>query len=267
MPSLSANGIELYFERQGEGAPLLLIAGMASDVASWAPVVEPLSRHHDVIAFDNRCTGRTVPSPCEVTPDLMVADCVALLDHVGVAKAHIVGHSLGGMIGLRLASRHPDRVSSLVAAATAPTTAPMHRSLFDDLAGVYEAESVRPELFFQLLFPWLFAPQFFADRRTVEAAALMAVDYPYRQSPAAFRQQISLLGSGDMAVELENIVCPVLALAADRDLLFPADDMAAAFQSVADLSTATIEDAGHSIHWDQPEDFVDAVLRFCKENA
>ncbi len=267
MPSVTANGIDLYFERQGEGTPLLLIAGMASDVASWAPVIEPLAQHHDVIAFDNRCTGRTVPSLSEVTADLMVADCIALLDRIGVAKAHIVGHSLGGMIGLRLASRYPDRVSTLVAAATAPTADPMHRSLFNDLASAYEAEGVPPKLFFQLLFPWLFAPKFFADRRTVEVAAQMAADYPHRQSAAAFRRQISVLDSGDMAVDLEKIACPVLALAADQDLLFPADGLAPAFQTVADLATITIRGAGHSVHWDQPEAFVDAILDFCDKRG
>ena len=207
--------------------------------------------------------GGTVPSPCEVTPGLMVADCIALLDRAGVEKAHIVGHSLGGMIGLHLASRHPDRVSTLVTAASAPFADPMHLSLFSDLASVYEADGVRTELFFQLLFPWLFSPQFFADRRTVEVAAQMAADYPYRQSAAAFRQQISVLNSSEMAIDLEQVSCPVLALAADQDLLFRADGLEAAFKGVADLTNVTVKGAGHSVHWDQPEAFTEAVLRFC----
>lgn len=265
MPSIASNGIELYFERQGEGPPLLLVAGMASDLASWAPVIEPLAQHHDVIAFDNRCTGRTTPSPCPVTLDLMVGDCIALLDHIGTNQVHIIGHSLGGMIGLHLASRFPDRVSSLVTAATAPVADPMHLSLFEDLASVYETDGVAPELFFRLLFPWLFAPRFFADRRTVEVAAQMAADYPHRQSPAGFRQQISVLESGDMTPDLEKITCPVLVLAADDDLMFPADGMASAFAAIRTLSTTTIRDAGHSVHWDQPQAFVDSVRDFYAE--
>ncbi len=262
MSSLNANGIDLYFERQGKGAPLLLIAGMASDLASWAPVIEPLSQRYDVIAFDNRCTGRTVPSPCPVTLDLMLTDCLALLDRFGGEKVHIIGHSLGGMIGLHLASRFPHRVRSLVAAATAPAADPMHRSLFGDLASAYEANGVSPELFFRLLFPWLFAPKFFSDRRTVEVAAQMAADYPHRQSPAAFRQQISVLEDSGMAADLGKISCPVLALAADQDLMFPASVAASAYSGVEHLSVETINDAGHSVHWDQPEAFVDAVLDF-----
>ena len=261
MTTIAANGIQLYFERQGEGPPLLLIAGVASDSASWGPVIEPLAERFDVISIDNRCTGRTEPSPCEVGLDLMVADCLAVLDALDLPAAQVIGHSLGGIVGLHLASRHPDRVTSLVAAATAPTIAPMHLSLFGDLARIYETEGVPVTLWFRLLFPWLFARRFFANLAAIEAAAEMARDYPYRQSAAAFRGQVAALADFMEPPDLAAISCPVLALHADRDLLVQPKDLAG-FEPIPNLTTATVADAGHSIHWDQPDAFMEQITRF-----
>lgn len=262
MPTIEANGLAIHYERQGEGPTLMLIAGMASDVASWTPVIEQLAARYDVVAFDNRCAGRTLPSPAPVSRDLMVADCVAVMDMLDIAAAHVLGHSLGAMVGLNLAARHPDRVTSLVAAAAGPAVLPMRLSLFEDLAAIYETDGVPVDLWFRLLFPWLFRPAFFDDRAAVEAASRMAADYPHRQSAAAFRAQVAGLADFLAPPDLGRIACPVLALAAEHDLLFAASGIAAKFSGLRRLSSAVVSDAGHSLHWDNPAGFVDAVTAF-----
>ncbi|HEU0221323.1 MAG TPA: alpha/beta fold hydrolase [Paracoccaceae bacterium] len=174
MPVLAANGIELHYERQGEGPPLLLIAGLASDTASWQPVREALAARFQLILPDNRCAGRTRPMPCPTGRALMLAAILALLDRLGLARVHVAGHSMGGMLALHLAAEAPERVASVIAMSTTGRIGSVAGSPFADLAELYGAPGVAAETWFRLLFHWLFSPGFFAGRAAVLAAGRAA---------------------------------------------------------------------------------------------
>jgi pimeloyl-ACP methyl ester carboxylesterase len=112
-------GVDLYYEEHGEGVPVILLqgTGFALDVWQPHPVLE-LAPHHRVIIIDFRGIGR---SPCEDTffsIDQIAADIVELMDHIDLDPAHIVGHSIGGRIGLEIALNYPGRVRSLMMAAS-----------------------------------------------------------------------------------------------------------------------------------------------------
>src|SRR5437868_7299660 len=113
-----ATGIDLYYETHGEGEPLVLIpaTGFAGNV--WSPSqVPPLSRALRVIVFDPRGCGRSSTPDRICTIEDMACDVAALLDHLGIDVAHVLGHSMGGRIGIALALAYPSRVRSLVLAA------------------------------------------------------------------------------------------------------------------------------------------------------
>ena len=103
MPSLSINSIQLHYEHHvcisSEQQPLLMLSGMASDSASWLPVVPRLATQCELLIPDNRCTGRTVPAPVHTSRDIMVNDLVSLLDALDVERVNVLGHSMGGMLG------------------------------------------------------------------------------------------------------------------------------------------------------------------------
>src|SRR6476619_5356309 len=112
-------GIDLYYEVQGEGEPLVLIpaTGFSGDV--WLPDQVPtLSKSLQVIIFDQRGCGRSSHVEGVYTIDQMGDDTVALLDHLGIQSAHVLGHSMGGRIGISMALDHPRRVRSLILAAS-----------------------------------------------------------------------------------------------------------------------------------------------------
>src|SRR4051812_45528567 len=111
-------GIDLYYETHGQGEPLVLIpaTGFAADV--WLPEQVPaLSQSAQVIIFDPRGCGRSSGPSAEYTIGDMAADVVALLNHLGLPAAHILGHSMGGRIGLAMALDWRGRVRSLIMAA------------------------------------------------------------------------------------------------------------------------------------------------------
>jgi pimeloyl-ACP methyl ester carboxylesterase len=114
MPYTIANGMNIYYEVHGEGFPVVLIGGLGSQIESWATQVPVYSKHFKVVVFDNRGAGRSQkPEPGYTTEDL-ADDAAALMDVLGIETAHIVGKSMGGMIGQWLAIKHPEKVRKLV---------------------------------------------------------------------------------------------------------------------------------------------------------
>lgn len=257
MPTLRTNGIELHYERQGEGPPLLLLAGMASDSASWSPVRDILGERCDLILPDNRCTGRTRPLPCPTGREAMLGDLMALLDRLGLPRVHVAGHSMGGMLALHLAARHPGRVASVTVLSSIGRVGPVARSLFLDLAELYGAPGVPAEAWFRLLFQWLFAPAFFEDRGAVLTAGHAAAAYAEVQPPAGFRAQAAMLAEFEQAPDLSAIACPLHAASGALDLLCPAEAVVATFGAAR---TTIVPGAAHSLHWEAPEAAAAAIL-------
>src|SRR3712207_194537 len=112
------NGIDLYYEETGSGPPLLLIAGLGGNTLGWVMLLPALAQHFRVIAFDNRGAGRSSAPPGPYTTRQMADDAAALLAHLGIERAHVLGLSLGGMIAQELALAHAERVDRLVLYAT-----------------------------------------------------------------------------------------------------------------------------------------------------
>lgn len=113
----SVNGIEMYYRVVGKGPPMLLIHGGLSDQHVWDAQLPILARDHMVIVADSRGQGRSTRTTEPITYELMADDYVALLDYLHVSKVDLVGWSDGGIIGIDIAIRYPERLKSLFAQA------------------------------------------------------------------------------------------------------------------------------------------------------
>lgn len=115
---LPVNGINLYYESHGKGEPLLLIEGLGYSSWMWYRQIPEFAKKYRVIAFDNRGVGLTDKPDSEYTIELMADDAASLLLSLGIESAHVLGVSMGGYIAQSLATRHPDKVKSLILACT-----------------------------------------------------------------------------------------------------------------------------------------------------
>ena len=260
MAMLLRDGSELYYEVHGEGAPLLLLPGLGSDVLSWGGLLTPLAQSYRVILLDNRGAGRS-RGPGPVTIAAMASDALALLEHLGHPKVHVLGHSMGGLVALTLASLAPARLDRLILAGSFAAIQPRNLQLFRSLATALEQGADRAG-WYQELFVWIFSQGFLGTPQAVRAAARLAADYPLAPTPAEFRSQVAALADWDASAGLGAITHPTLVLTAQNDrLVLPPEGKALA----AALPRGTYQElagAAHAMHLEQPKAFLAAVRAF-----
>jgi 3-oxoadipate enol-lactonase len=113
MPSVQRPDTTIAYEVHGSGPPVLMLQGVGAMGMVWAPQVEAMASSFTCITVDNRGIGASGPAPGALTFGQMVEDAVAVLDHLEIGRAHVMGHSMGGILAHQLALDHPQRVRSL----------------------------------------------------------------------------------------------------------------------------------------------------------
>ncbi|SDZ91009.1 alpha/beta fold hydrolase [Microbulbifer marinus] len=264
MPTTIVNGVDLYYECHGKGQPLMLIAGLASDSQSWQPIVEELSQHYLVILPDNRGTGRTKPQDVETSIQQIADDCIALLGHLQLPSATLLGHSMGGFAALDCAIRYPAHVSKLILVGTSAVNSDRNNNLFRDWVS-YLKSGMDTERWFRNVFYWIFSRRFFENSETLNDALRFAIEYPYPQSDTAFAKQVNAIEEFDCREQLPGIKAKTLIISGQEDLLFPPKDSARVLQAIPSTSVCLIADAAHSIHMESPTTFTDCVLHFLSD--
>ncbi len=249
-----------HLER-GVGAPVVFLHGIGGDAASWLPELEALSAHCRAVAWDMPGYGGSPALP-ETSFPALAAALAALIDALGAERAHLVGHSIGGMVALECAATFPDRVASLVLYATSPA--------FGRPDGDWQQEFLAARL----------AP-LDAGRRMAELApsivASLVGDDPEpegvgralaamaRVPEAAYRAAMQCLVSFDRRDALARLAVPVLVLAGERDDNAPAAMMERMAGRIPGARFEVIAGAGHLAHFERPAAFRAAVTAFLDE--
>ncbi len=265
MPDLSLDDVTLHYEIDGSGPPLLLLAGMLSDSATWAGFAPLLSDHYTVIRPDNRSTGRTTPWNAPTGMTQMTADALALMKHLDLGPFHVAGHSMGGLLALDLAAASKD-VKTASVFASGRVRMPRTQAAFDSLLAIRRTPQGE-ELWLRALYPWIFGQDFFDDPANIETAMTAALNYPYAQTADAMAHQIDAFRVLRPAARPEAVTCPTLIAYAGADILVPPAQAQPSFAGIANLTEVTIPAAGHSIVWDAPEELAGHLLSFLKANA
>jgi len=129
---VDVNGVHMYYETYGDGTPLVLLhGGMLSIDLNFAGLIPTLAKKHRVIGVELQGHGRTADADRPITPAALASDVVGLLDHLGIERAHVLGHSMGGAVTMELAVSYPDRVLSVVPISISVRPDGMHEDLSD----------------------------------------------------------------------------------------------------------------------------------------
>ena len=253
----------------GEGSPLLLLNGGMMSIAAWDPIALPLSATFSVIRCDLR--GQFLSPFTESEPDAHTladhaAGVVALLDHLGVERAHLAGTSFGGEVAMIVAADHPSRVASLaVMTATDRLTPKMQaaaRALESQTRAVADG-SVGGGTLFRALAPGAFSERWLAAQPPgfIEIRARQFDMFP-RQYFAGIASIMQALRGLDLESRLPRIAAPTLVVGAALDRTFPPEHSRAIAEAIPRARLEMVEECGHAAMVEAPERIVDLVLEF-----
>jgi pimeloyl-ACP methyl ester carboxylesterase len=220
MPILKRTDVELYYEVSGHGIPVLLIQGVGVVGECWRPQVNGLSKDFRTLLFDNRGIGKSLPCTGQITIEAMAQDARALMDAAGWESAHVVGHSMGGVIAQQLALDCPKRVRSLSLLCTfgraKDAARPTPWVLWMTLRTRIGTRPMRRRAFLEMLWP--------ADELrtadTVELAARVAalVGRDLADQPPVLMKQLQALSRHDTSKRLRELnSVPTLVVSAEHD--------------------------------------------------
>ncbi|MBL4620909.1 MAG: alpha/beta hydrolase [Immundisolibacteraceae bacterium] len=247
----------LSYQQQGSGTPLVLIHGMATDHRLWQPQLEAFAASHAVISYDLRGFG-TSSRPIE--PYTAEDDLAALLDHLKVDSAHILGLSLGSSIATRFALNHPQRCQSLIAAG------PVLQG-FDDardfMTGLKQVWGTAKELGLDAAREqWLNLPLFAGLTPSSVYGSLglqMINDYDgwhwLNRDPETWPEVMP-------AERLADISCPTLIISGENEMAGLQRAGAFMLAQIPDAKAVFIEAAGHMVNLEQPDLFNQPVVSF-----
>src|SRR5262245_23385214 len=171
MPRVRANGIELNYERQGAGEPLVLIPYLAADNASWAFQLPAYAEAFDCVAIDPRGVGESDKPVGPYAFEVMADDVAGLMDALDIERAHVAGVSFGASMGTWLAAKHSDRVASLSLHSAWDRSDPFLRSVVDSWRALARGLGDAAEMVIAGIFPWCFTPDAYAREGWVEGLA------------------------------------------------------------------------------------------------
>src|SRR5262245_44463564 len=164
MPTVRANDINVYYEQQGSGEPLVLIPYLAADQACYAFQVADYAKHFTCISVDLRGAGQTDKPQGTYTTELFADDVAAFMQAIGVERAHVAGLSLGAATGMWLAAKYPQKVKTLSLHSAWPRTDPFLRTVVEGWQALARGLGSVPEMVILGIFPWCFTPELYAAR-------------------------------------------------------------------------------------------------------
>ncbi len=260
---VSVDGGRIYYEVSGDGHPLVFIHGFTLDGRMWAPQWVALKKRYRTVRYDVRGFGRSSRVTSAHDP---AADLLALLDHLGIAQAHLVGLSMGANIALNFAVRYPQRVAKVVAAdPNLDGFTDYTPALFSALRQVFGAVAQRGwNAETQRL--WLSNPLLQLQRPSAAHQALLAqMVSSYNGDQLVNPAAAPRYGEPSTLLRLDSIQVPVLVLVGKRDEESIQRIARLIAQKVPKAQLQIIPGAGHLSNLDQPKRFNRLVCRFLKK--
>ncbi len=259
MPQIDANGTKLFYDLTGpaEGPVIVFSNSLGTTLEMWEQVIRPLAGTFRCLRYDTCGHGRSPVRAGPVSIRMLADDLAGLLDALGIAKAHVVGLSLGGMTAQALAIHHPGKVASVCLMATSAHLPPPEG--WRDRAALVRSKGMGA-ISEATMQRW-FTPAVDPARRTFFNSLLLGLD------PAGYAAACLAIADMDLRPELKRIAAPTLVVAGSED---PVTDVAMSrglAGSIAGAQLAVIERASHLLAIERPEETAAILLGFLPKAA
>jgi 3-oxoadipate enol-lactonase len=253
----TVNGISINFEIDGpDNAPWLVLSNsLLTNLSMWDDQVAALKSSYRILRYDQRGHGGTQATPGPYSFDLLVADVIALLDMLGIKRAHFCGLSMGGMTALFLAQRHPDRFDRIIACDCGPASTPASAQQWKERIDIAAKDGIGA-LVEPTIGRW-FPPDFVAAKPPV----LDKVRQMIRTTPiAGFSGCAQALSDYDLRPGLAGIDRRTLLIVGTKDATLAG--IRQIKETVPGAALVELEGAGHISNVEQPAAFTAAIRAF-----
>jgi 3-oxoadipate enol-lactonase len=264
MPKVKANDIELYYELHGpEDAEVLVLSnGVLMSTASWAFQTPVLSQHYRLLLYDCRGMWQSDHPPGPYSMELHADDLAALLDTLGIERAHIGGTSYGAEVSMVFALKYPAQTRSLIVTAAVSQLDPLLRGLAD--IWIEAARARDPELLFKAVYPLTFSEAWIAANRPALDLArerYEALDFD------ALLELFLCFSRLDITADLHRITAPTLVVAGELDALKSRKYADLIAREIPNAEYALIPHAGHAAMWERAGVFDSLILGFLAKHG
>ncbi len=258
MPLIAVDDGELWYEEDGAGPPLMLVAGLGGVGSYWEPNMASLAARFRVIRHDQRGTGRSSRVAVRSVGQ-MAADARQLMDHLGLQQAAWLGHSTGGAIGADLALDHPGRISRLVINSSTTHGDVYRHKLFATRRTLYAMAGPAAYANYSslLLYPRWYINQHADALAAEEARAAAALGAPEVQA-----SRLDAILAWDRRAELPGLQAPTLVICAEDDVLTPIGFSEEFARLIPNAQLHRLRTGGHACSRTVPEVFEPVVMDF-----
>jgi 3-oxoadipate enol-lactonase len=266
MAKIKVNEIEIAYNAQGAGEPVVLICGYTGVKESWVYQVDELAKHFKVVTFDNRGVGETTVPTHPFTIADMAADTAGLISALGIAPAHVFGISMGGLIAQTLALDFADRVRKVALGCTSHGGRHAVQPGPDVMAALAKAgdPTISPEESIRRNLPIMFSEQFLRkESQKIEDHVKMALKF--RPTPEGAEGQMKALSFFNVKKRLGEIKCPVLIIAGTQDKMMPPENARLLADGIPGAEIYMVEGAGHGFNIEKPDEVNSVLIQFFKK--
>lgn len=266
MPTITANGIQMHYDQQGAGEPLVLIPYLAADHACYAFQVAEYSKQFTCISVDLRGTGETDKPAAPYTTEVLADDIAAFMQAAGIRKAHIAGMSLGSGVGMWLAIKYPEKVQSLSLHSTWTKSDAFVRTVIESWQLLAKAIGV-PEMIVRGIFPWCLTPELYAARPDyIDSLAGFVRSRPVQPVEDFIRQSNAVIAH-DVETQLAQIAVPTLITLGRHDQLTSSRFADRVKSGIRDSELLVFDGCAHAPLYERTDEFNQKTLAFVRRHA
>ena len=264
MPRTTVDDLDIFWEEQGAGAPepIIMINGLGAGRGAWSLQVPALAASFRVITLDNRDIGETGAASGEHFYRIpqMADDIAGLMDALSIARAHIIGASMGGAIAQEVAINHPERVDTLTIICSYPKADAYLVELLTQWEQMFEEQGA--VAWQRATLPWIYTHRWFATEGNLANELGKIVASPPLQSPAMYLRQSNAAKSHDAIERLDLITAPTHIICGAEDLLTPVRFSQQLAEHIPGSRLTILPNAGHGLFWETPAALNQAAREF-----
>src|SRR5215813_5788725 len=267
MPLVQANNIDINYEVQGEGEPLVLIPYLAADQACYAFQVADYAKRFTCYTVDLRGAGLSGKPEGVYTSELFADDIAAFMQAAGLDQAHVSGLSLGAATAMWLAAKYPARVKSLSLHSAWPASDPFLTAVVEGWRVMAQALGSVTEMVIKGIFPWCFTPELYAARpEYIDSLADFVRGRPMPPMDAFLCQSQAVLGH-DAREVLGAIRAPTQLTYGQHDLVTSTRFAAPLTAAIPGADVVVFENCAHAPIYEDVDGFNQRTLAFLRQHA